>query len=339
MALSYLLRHCHAVRTAAAALGLQAHVDIDDMALVLALRQGPQRWFPRFLVSVGDSLAYTPVLTEQASGFAGWLPYAGRQWPEGSGKAAFKRHADACGMPTPAACTDPARIGGPFLVKRNDGSFGRGQRGPFAAWNPQDGEQRLAPDEYYENFIPGLIAKAWCWGGQCVALELQSPPVVTGDGQRSLRELAKAVAGGPAARDEKTLQWLASFHGLGSLDAIVPAGRQALAHYRYGTAAVGAATPSPNMLEPARASGLTAQFERAARQCEACITRAGHPAATLYTLDAVVDEGGTAWFLEMNCNPLVHPDAYAAMLASAPGSAASPTDATSESRSAALACN
>ena len=37
-------------------------------------------------------------------------------------------------------------------------------------------------------------------------------------------------------------------------------------------------------------------------------------ADTLWTLDAIVDDAGTVWLLETNCNPMVHPDAYFAML-------------------------
>ena len=35
---------------------------------------------------------------------------------------------------------------------------------------------------------------------------------------------------------------------------------------------------------------------------------------TLITLDAVVDANDKVWFLEINSNPAVHPDAYPALL-------------------------
>jgi hypothetical protein len=312
--LNALLRHAVALSAAVANAGGRATIELADFAARIDLGGRQERWPPRFVGRTAGGLAYTESPMDTTVGFAGWLPYAGRRWPEGAGKAAFKRHADACGLATPAACTDPAKVGGPFLVKRSDGSFGRGQRGPFLAWRPDDPDQQLAPGEYYENFIPGLIAKAWCWADRCVALELQAPPVVTGDGRQAFRELAAAAAGAPA--DERLVQWLATFFGLASPDDVLPEGRQALAHYVYGSSAALRSASAANMLEPATASGLTPQFERAAALCAPSITRAGHPPATLYTLDAVVDEEGTAWFLEMNCNPLVHPDAYAAIVAS-----------------------
>ena len=36
----------------------------------------------------------------------------------------------------------------------------------------------------------------------------------------------------------------------------------------------------------------------------------------MFALDAIVDQEGQAWFLEMNSNPMVHPDLYGAMIAS-----------------------
>jgi hypothetical protein len=37
-------------------------------------------------------------------------------------------------------------------------------------------------------------------------------------------------------------------------------------------------------------------------------------ARTLFTLTAIVDAQGDAWFVDMDCNPIVHPDAYPIML-------------------------
>ena len=48
---------------------------------------------------------------------------------------------------------------------------------------------------------------------------------------------------------------------------------------------------------------------------------------SLFTLDAMVDGQGQVQFLEMNCNPLVHPDLYAPMLqAWTSGAAAKPAE-------------
>ena len=37
-------------------------------------------------------------------------------------------------------------------------------------------------------------------------------------------------------------------------------------------------------------------------------------AHTVYSADAVVDDDGRVWWLEMNCNPMVPPETYAPLL-------------------------
>ena len=315
--LTSFLEHVRALRAAATPLGVTATITLDDCAVDLQAGTRRRRWAPKFMARVGDRLAYTDVLGDGVAGFAGWVPHSRRRWPEATGKPAFKRAAAERGIATPAACIDPARIGGPFLVKHAQGSFGLGQRGPFLAYDRSDPEQQLGEGEFYENFLPGVIAKAWCWGPDCVALELRRPASVTGDGARTLRALVEALPQADAPPDWLLVERLARYAGLDGLDAVPAAGRELPVDYRYASPLADPMQPSVNRLEAARESGLAAAFEHAAARLQDTLPTGGDPARTLFTLDAIVDPLGEAWFLEMNCNPLVHPDAYPALLADA----------------------
>jgi hypothetical protein len=317
--LNSFLSHALAIQAAAAATGgaLEASVHLGTFNLVLRHGENEQRWVPRFMIAQGGRLAYATSSGPSTVGFAGWLPYSLHRWREAADKAAFKAFAEPRGVALPASCRDPALIGGPFLVKGRTGSFGEGQRGPFLSHDSTDPEQQLAPDEYYENFIVGHIAKAWYWGAACLALELQAPATVTGNGRSSLRELVQEVAGQNPVVHWDTIERLARYCGIEDSSRVVPAGQEVLIEYRYGARFADPSRSASNRLEAVRGCGLAGQFEAAGQALQGCIPQPLAP--SLYTLDAIVDGNGRAVFLEMNCNPLVHPHAYAAMLASAFG--------------------
>ncbi|HEY0824578.1 MAG TPA: hypothetical protein VGD76_12380 [Ramlibacter sp.] len=317
------LAHAGAVRLAAESSGAVATVQLSDYGLCLLKDGRETRWPPKFVARMHGRLVYTPVLVPGTAGFAGWSPYAIRQWPLATSKSAFKRHAIERGIATPAACFDPGRIQGPFLVKHDASSFGEGMRGPFLAYDPDDPAHQLRPGEYYENFIVGLIAKAWCWGGECLALHLEPPGTVTGDGQASVRDHVLAL-GEPAGtgHDWGLVERLVRCCGIGSLDEVLPRGRQVLIEFRYGSRYADEGHGNPNLLGRMRDRRLVQQFADAARQLAHAIPPDAQHGPAYYTLDAMVDSAGDAWFLEMNCNPVVHPDLYARMLAGAFGTGA-----------------
>jgi hypothetical protein len=311
--------HARAVHQAASALGMRATARLSDFALELA---GPgedevQVWQPKFVASIHGRLCYTSHLGEGTTGFAGWMPYELRQWPIALDKIAFKRYAIAHDIPTPAACFDPALIQGPFLIKQATSSFGEGIRGPYRKFDPSDPEQRLQTGEYYENFILGLIAKAWCWGDECFAIHLHKPSVVTGDGRSSLRQLVCQL---PNSRDGQNdwqrLEALGRYCGMGSPEEIVPEGKEVLIEFRYGSRYERDFVANPNVLEQSHENKLASQFVRAGPTFGRASSNHASGLPCLYTLDAMVDREGTVSFLEMNCNPVMHPDVYAGVLLS-----------------------
>jgi hypothetical protein len=314
------IAHAAAACEGARPLGIQASVQLPDFALRLASERSSQFWRARFVGTMGGRLVYTDTCGPATLGFAGWLPYGPRQWKLATDKIAFKRHAIAQGVATPPACFDPARVGGPFIIKQAASSFGEGIRGPFVSYEPEDPAQQLAPGEYYENFILGLIAKAWCWGGECLALHLHKPSVVTRDGRSTIRELVEALPntrGG--VNDWGLVGRLAAYCGVASIDEALPAGKEVLVEFRYGSRYEALAIANPNVLAQIRGGALAAQFSEAARTFSQGIGLGPESGKSCCTLDAIVDGAGQAWFLEMNCNPIVHPDLYGRMIQDAFG--------------------
>lgn len=300
------------VRSATRDSAVRARIELDSLDLVLDGAGQATRLPPSFVARWGERVGYTDTHGPAVIGFAGWRPHGPRRWPTGSDKQAFKQSARAAGLQTPAACIDPAQIGGPFLIKHRQGSFGEGQRGPFLQHDADDGDQRLRDGEFHENFILGTAAKLWCWGPQVAALALQPPAIVTGDGHRSLRMLVEQP--GTAAIDWTLTLHLARLCGLDSLDAVPAAGREVLVDHRYGDRPGRAHLGTPDWWPQVRDTPLGAALAEAAQRMAATIPAQEAPARTLFTLDAVIDADGQPWWLEMNCLPLVHPAAYAAML-------------------------
>jgi hypothetical protein len=152
-----------------------------------------------------------------------------------------------------------------------------------------------------------------------VAIELAAPSIVTGDGRATLRALVASRRNARGVDDEPVLGWLARYCGIASVEQVVPAGREVVIEYRYGSRYETMPRRNANALASLRGTALGAQFLDACAAAAAAVTDGGGDA--LFTLDAVVDARGQAWFLEMNCNPLVHPDAYAAMVRARYGAA------------------
>ena len=318
--ISTFLAHSEAVRRAAAGCDAETLVRISDYSLGIHKEGREVRWQPKFIARMQGKLVYVAMQVPGTVGFAGWSPYPIRQWPAATSKSAFKRLAIAQGIATPAACFDPQRIQGPFLIKHTASSFGEGMRGPFSAYDAENPAHQLDEGEYYENFIVGLIAKAWCWGGECFALHLDPPISVVGNGEVNVRELVRAL---PDRQQEPhdwgLIQRMAHICGVPSLDAVLPAGKEVLVEYRYGSRYAVEGNDNPNVLGRLRDQRVVQQFAHAARAFAASIPREAGIGPSYYTLDAMVDSAGDVFFLEMNCNPLVHPDLYAPMLAGAFG--------------------
>jgi hypothetical protein len=309
-------RHSQALHRAAQRFAaLDIHVDLRDFTLRVTSEGHTNLWRPRFIVVRDGRLMYVDKWSDSSQGFVGWTPYGMRQWPESTDKLAFKRLAMDRGLRSPAACIAPGEIGGPFLIKKSRSSFGEGIRGPFVRFDPNDPQMRLSSGEYYENFILGHIVKAWYWDAKWVVVEFRAPPLVAGDGKRTFRELVLGlpnIAGRP--HEWPTLLALARYCGLDSLDDVLPEGKEVIADFKYASRYEPYRLDNLNMIDKL-APDLADQFRQAGVIVSEAVRRTHPNSPSVFALDAMVDPEGNAWFLEVNSNPMIHPDLYQVMLA------------------------
>ena len=131
---------------------------IDPLTFFLEIRCGEQeqRFQPQFILEKGEGeVAYRPQLTQDVSGFVGWLPYFNKTWPIAQDKLAFKEYALNAGIRTPRWVDDPVRARGTFIVKSRRSSFGNGLRGPFEPGTAVT----LGEGECCEQFIVGKLLR------------------------------------------------------------------------------------------------------------------------------------------------------------------------------------
>jgi len=322
------LDHVKWLRSAVRAQGAELLVAGDSMAALV--RQGQRHWVlhPQFLAPVAGVNQYVPTLTDDATHFAGWLPYRNRRWPAATDKLLFKRVAHQAGLRVPEFALETGPEMHDVVVKRAASSFGEQVRGPFrsSAECPLD----VTRGDYYERFIAGELLKAWYWNGTAVAVEVDAMPAVVGDGRATLRELITQRATLMRAQSDEALQRLLgrsavllAYHGR-ALDEVLPAGVRQRVEFRYGSDLMhprGRRVVDLRAVDPGSEAGLA----WAALMAAGAVLQGAVPedlrAQTLFTLDAVRDKDQRIWFLEMNSNPTVHPLAYPRMIADLIGAA------------------
>lgn len=309
-----LLFHCRALQSLLPRFRAQATLSFRNFSVEL---RGRGRYFhlaPQFTYREQGRLSYFPRMRDDTLGFVGWLPYFNKRWPAGSEKLAFKELCAANGLRTPPYSTQSADALGGVLIKHRFSSFGNGMRGPFAKADQGGAQCRLGESEYYEEFVPGRIAKAWYWDERPVCLEIFDMPTLTGDGAHTFFELVAAQVqfpGEPPGRAH--LEALARYQGV-SADDPLPAGAKLIADFRYGSPLFQLrVSHNANVLAQHEKGEIGRQLAAAGPVFWQSIPENARQ-ATLYTVDAIIDGEDRVWFLEMNCNPMVHPDAYFSML-------------------------
>jgi hypothetical protein len=303
------LRHFRAVQQCLQAYRGEATVNLADFVLQVRARNRYYTLYPRFIGSSEGRLRYTAQIDDASHGFTGWLPYFNKRWPTGSGKFAFKEFCRDSGLRTPEMWRSPSSAMRDFLVKHDSASFGQAMRGPFGAYDARDAAQAIDARGYYEAFIRGRVVKATYWDGRLACVEIKEMPAVKGDGKSSLRALVKPRLHPATPEDEwQTIAALAAYQGF-ELDAVPAEGQSVLIDFRYGSYAYPVTVHNTNALKEIAGSALHAQLVECGPLLWRSIPEAQRP-ATLFTLDAVADEHDQLWLLEMNCNPVCHPDVY-----------------------------
>lgn len=284
-----------------------AHPQLDPFSWKLEIRQGPRTgvFQPRFVSKQSGVLAYSDAPGAQNT-FVGWVEPMTTRIPLARDKVAFKQAALALNLRVPAAWNHGEPVCSHVLVKHRTGSFGRNISGP---WDVKHGAPDL-PDaqSYFEQFIPGLPLKAWVFEGRMVALERVEQPFLLGDGQRSLRELAKPRGSMDQALPLEQAQDYLRWQGW-SLDSVLPLGRKAWLSYLYRSPFHTYSGTDPDCLA-LLSTGVREQLDTGASRLWQSLPAADQP-RRLFTLDAVMDQDDRIWFLEVNSHPMIHPNIYA----------------------------
>ncbi len=302
-----LLEHTKAVGRWAQARGGRTSVDACSLVLEASLGERRARLLPQFVgTRGGEQLVYFDQPDRHAVGFVGWLPYAPQAWDISLSKPAFKTLAQSLGLATPTWWTEPQAVDAPALVKRARGAFGYGMHGPYPA--ALAAQQTLAEGEYFEAFHFGRIARAWYWCGRLAVLECFDMPTLTADGQRSWQALLQH-AGQP---EPEAVADLLALQGQALADVAL-ADTRVVADYRYVSPLNPTVYANANVVHRWRGTPTGQQFEAAGRALWPHIP--GAPDQQVgFVLDAIVDDAGQVWLLEINSNAQGHPDLMATML-------------------------
>lgn len=214
------------------------------------------------------------------------------------------------GLRIPSAWNAGPPLAKDFLLKKRKGSFGAQVHGPFSQ-KTLEARDALESGAYFEEFISGRSAKAWCFNGRVAALELIERPYISGDGLRSLQKLAGERGNVQSALPLDKASAMLAWQGMTA--ASVPAAAQKVwLDFRYATPFAPPSHTNRNVWGK-QSHQLKYQFSRATSLLHTSLP-ADLRNGALFTLDAVVDPEGRVWFLEMNSHPMVHPDVYESML-------------------------
>ena len=319
------MNHVRAVKAWAEAHGGQATLDLLTFELEVKARNRYFKLHPQFLANVRGRLAHVPRLSGDVVGFIGWLPYQPMRWPALGDKLAFKHLLMQAGQRTPATWSTPGEVQADYIVKQSAGSFGVDMIGPFrrgelpsperaASLGRRDGRGSV----FVEQFVCGRNVKAWFWGARPFHVQLHDYPLVSGDGHRTIRQLA-------AERLDRSGQDLATYNELpfvtdalayqqSRFDDVLPLGEQRWLDFRYGRRfAPEAKTEQDDNALPGLSHPERSQVDSAGATMATELAKTLGP-PVLYTLDGVLDAAGRIWWLEVNSNPIFAPTGYPLML-------------------------
>lgn len=305
-----MLRHVRELQLACAANGGSASIDLNTLVADVKLAGTRHRLFPQFMRWYDGRKLYESQTAKGTFLFCGWRPYWSKNTRAIADKLDLKNWYQSQQVRVPAASQDPAWDQAPVIVKRRLSSFGESIRGPFG----NTAEHTLQPEkgEFFEAFVTGTIVKAWCMNGVPLSAEFMTPPVVRGDGQRSVRELLREqMQGNPDtlfAQCEEVLR----FSGR-NLETVLDEGDEQLIEYRYGYCFGYRVALREECLDASSHPTLWPQLAHAARVTWSLI-QLQIKGRLIYTVDAVLDASERLWVLEANSNPMVQPRMYSAMI-------------------------
>lgn len=306
------LQHALAMSAWMTAYGVKAAQDPKTLDLEVEHGGKVVHFYPQFDIETPEGQCFVQNIGPSVVGFVGWFPYLPKAWPAAQSKLAFKAFARQMRLRTPAWSQNASDAKGLVLVKRNVSTFGEGQRGPFLMPAGQALAEPIAIDagEYIEQFIVGQLVKAWYWRDQLAVVEVVDMPYVTGDGKKTVSRLYEDQCQQTGARPSAPLLKAQGFAEADVLDS----GQQVLVDYQYLAKTNPALFKDFNCRDRIVGSALEAQLLHAGRLAWSSVPEEQRGIGAFISLDGVLDAQGRVWFLEMNCNPRLHPAAYAPML-------------------------
>jgi len=321
------IKHLTPIREWALARGADLLIAPETFELTIIFSGRRVVMIPRFVREYDGRTIYQRDFAEDGD-FIGWMPYPVKSWPLSTDKTLFKEYALNNGLRVTASWSNGEPLSPDFIIKPAIGSFGVGIRGPFGPLAPLNDEIALREGEFCEQFIRGRSAKAWFWNGEPVALEILSPPQITGDGRRTLREIATQPRGNfdLVMNLDDSVQILA-WQGY-QLDDVIPQGVHVMLDFRYLTPHDRVTLKNRDVWDKTSPQ-IAAQFCYAGPVLQRGISESVRP-NSVFTLDAVIDEDDKVWLLEMNSHPMIHPNVYPRMLASIFDGAETPDHESSE---------
>lgn len=304
------LSHLRSVQACLPPLKIRANMDFARNSIELLARGRYVVMHPQYAVLDGVKLAYTASLSPVATHFIGWRNYINKRWRLSTDKSMFKRYCSGHNLKVPGVVALAQDATDGVILKNAQSSFGHGIEGPF---RPAFEFRPLQQGEYFETFIRGDIAKVWYWDDKVVAMEVKPMVTVKGNGRATLRDLVTEIKSSFLPVHWDDVAQVAAFDGVTSLDDVIADQREVLVDFRYLSA-----------LHPSRLDNLNVKARYDGTKVMSQLGAAGGVfwkgiplnmrKHTLYTIDAIIDANQDLWFLEMNSNPIVHPDAYPFML-------------------------
>ncbi|MDP9933511.1 hypothetical protein [Variovorax paradoxus] len=319
MYMTMLLNHIRAIKSWGEKHAARSSIDVESFQMEVKARNRYFTLHPQFRARIDGRLLNTSKISNQATGFLGWLPYAPIKWSLSSDKLLFKAHMVEHGLRTPAWWTAPEQPDQDYIVKGSRGSFGLHITGPFRAGvAPTEMAASASPSletRYAEQFIQGVNLKLWIWGRTIFHAHTYSYPAVTGDGVHRIDQLIELLAQTQSPRmprpqgDGEAIASSLAHQGF-TRDEVLADGVSAWLDFRYGRDYESPCTTelADNAL-PRLSEALLVQAKLAAEALAGDL-EARFPAPILYSLDGVIDALGNAWWLEVNSNPTLPPTGY-----------------------------
>jgi uncharacterized glyoxalase superfamily protein PhnB len=311
--------HFRALQRWARASGAKIELNVLNFELEIRYRNRYFQFYPQFLGKPNGRFAYLPTLTDDAKGFAGWLPYKPIRYDLSTDKIYFKEHLIKVGLRTPKmwSLENFHHTSTDYILKMSTGSYGYELTGPFKQGTDPITQVRPSAAQgqlYAEQFVHGKILKVWFWGRRPFFAHVHDFAEILGDGESKISDLIRvrlleAGMSMETCPDRSVIDACLEFQSL-TQESVIGSDATFFIDYRYGRDYQTTVTSSES---DSRLGDLPdaviEQLANAGAELAATLEKQ-FPAPVMYALDGVLDKEGQIWWLEINSNPVLPPDGY-----------------------------